>query len=648
MASDVTLKAVLIGEDRSLSKTMKGAGDSVEQVGKKSKTAGAVMKGALSAEVVMRAADAVMEFGRATIEAASKAEQSSGAVDAVFKKDAAAIKRSAKSAAEDLGLSEAAYQDLAATLGAGLKNKGLDDYAGKTKNLIKIGADLAAQYGGSTQDAVDALGSAMRGEMDPIERYGVSLNQAAIQAEAVRMGLVKGKAPLTDQQKAMAALSIISKQTADAQGAFSRESGTAAGAAAIAAAKYENAKKTLGVGLLPVVTAITQGFSQLVDWISQNVSWLGPLATGLAVVAGAFAILNAVMALNPFVLVVVAIGALVAGLIWCYQNVEGFRNDVNRAFEAIGAVARWLWNNAFAPALRAIVSGFGWVVDGIAGFLEALGSIPGFEWAKGAAANLRGLAQGARAAADGIKNIPDPKVNTGNSRAQIVALDKKIKSLKGKVVEAKAKGDTKEVERLQKKIRELRGKKVTIEANVRKTGPSKITIRSVGGGVYKIGTSYFQADGGILATLADGRVVQRFADGGFEDHQAQIAPAGRGGAVRVWAEGETGGEAYIPLAASKRTRSREIWRETGKRLGMTEMADGGLLLADTSQMLRRRELATASAVVGRAGSGGGDVYYVTLTAPPGAPRAWAEATERELYGLMKSRGPGGKLIFQKG
>jgi len=66
-----------------------------------------------------------------------------------------------------------------------------------------------------------------------------------------------------------------------------------------------------------------------------------------------------------------------------------------------------------------------------------------------------------------------------------------------------------------------------------------------------------------------------FAEGGFEDHSAQIAPAG---AWRVWAEPETGGEAYIPLARSKRARSVDIWRETGRRLGqepVLAMASGG-------------------------------------------------------------------------
>jgi hypothetical protein len=47
-----------------------------------------------------------------------------------------------------------------------------------------------------------------------------------------------------------------------------------------------------------------------------------------------------------------------------------------------------------------------------------------------------------------------------------------------------------------------------------------------------------------------------------EQHVAQIAPAG---AWRVWAEPETQGEAYIPLASSKRARSKEILVEVAHR-----------------------------------------------------------------------------------
>lgn len=64
---------------------------------------------------------------------------------------------------------------------------------------------------------------------------------------------------------------------------------------------------------------------------------------------------------------------------------------------------------------------------------------------------------------------------------------------------------------------------------------------------------------------ADGGVVEYYRAGGLrEQHVAQIAPAG---AWRVWAEEETGGEAYIPLAMSKRARSTAILDEVANRFG---------------------------------------------------------------------------------
>lgn len=70
--------------------------------------------------------------------------------------------------------------------------------------------------------------------------------------------------------------------------------------------------------------------------------------------------------------------------------------------------------------------------------------------------------------------------------------------------------------------------------------------------------------------------VRAKAEGGIDEpHTAQIAQAGD---LRLWAEPETGGESYIPLAPSKRGPSLNIWRETGRRLGANfqEYADGGI------------------------------------------------------------------------
>ena len=97
---------------------------------------------------------------------------------------------------------------------------------------------------------------------------------------------------------------------------------------------------------------------------------------------------------------------------------------------------------------------------------------------------------------------------------------------------------------------QLDGKVITVRTNYTYTGTAT-------GSAY-IPKAYAPAQ-------ADGSVLRFYASGGFEDHVAQIAPAG---SWRVWAEPETGGESYIPLAPSKRARSVEVWQQTGDALGV--------------------------------------------------------------------------------
>ena len=75
---------------------------------------------------------------------------------------------------------------------------------------------------------------------------------------------------------------------------------------------------------------------------------------------------------------------------------------------------------------------------------------------------------------------------------------------------------------------------------------------------------------------AEGGIWRYYANGGLEQHSAQIAPAG---AMRVWAEPETGGEAYIPLGHAKRPQSTAILNQVAQMFGyqMIKMAEGGFV-----------------------------------------------------------------------
>ncbi|MBP5890648.1 replication protein [Streptomyces sp. LBUM 1483] len=87
------------------------------------------------------------------------------------------------------------------------------------------------------------------------------------------------------------------------------------------------------------------------------------ILVGTAVTSGftaAQTLLNAVMALNPFVLVAIALVALGVALVVAYKKSETFRNVVQAAFKAVSAAALWLWNVVLKPVVGFVVKAFQW------------------------------------------------------------------------------------------------------------------------------------------------------------------------------------------------------------------------------------------------------------------------------------------------
>jgi phage-related protein len=183
-------------------------------------------------------------------------EQSQGAIQDVFKGAAGQMQDLASQAVTSVGLSGNAYNELATIIGSQLKNAGtpMDQLAGKTNDLITTGADLAAMFGGSTQDAVNALSSALKGERDPIERYGVSLKQSAIDAKAAELGYSKVGGSFDQTAQAAATLALITEQTSDATGKFAREGDTMSHQVQVWKAKIQDFGEKIGAKLLPPLT----------------------------------------------------------------------------------------------------------------------------------------------------------------------------------------------------------------------------------------------------------------------------------------------------------------------------------------------------------------------------------------------------------
>src|SRR5262245_40014852 len=214
----------------------------------------------------------ITALGAGAASAASDVEQSMGAVETVFKDNADTVKAWSRSSSKDVGLAQSDYAQMAAVVGSQLKGMGvpLDDVAGQTNDLIKLSADLAATYGGDTAQAVEAVSSLLRGERDPIERYGVALKQVDVDAQLAALGSGTSTAAAAKNANAVATLTLLTAQTADAQGAFARESDTAAHAQQVAGAAATDMAAALGVALLPVVVLVSDAITGLSGFITDN------------------------------------------------------------------------------------------------------------------------------------------------------------------------------------------------------------------------------------------------------------------------------------------------------------------------------------------------------------------------------------------
>ena len=206
------------------------------------------------------AADQVKDFAVSSFMSAADLEQSTGAVETVFKQHSSKMLKYAQGADQALGMSENSYNELATILGTQLRNAGMKDFAEQTNDLIGLGADFSAMFGGTATEAVEAISSALKGERDPIEKYGISLRQSAIDAKAAELGFKKVGGSYDQQAQAAATLALINEQSTDAQGAFNRELGTSANVIQRAKAWFEDFAAALGEKLLPA-------FSKVGNWV---------------------------------------------------------------------------------------------------------------------------------------------------------------------------------------------------------------------------------------------------------------------------------------------------------------------------------------------------------------------------------------------
>ena len=214
----------------------------------------------------------------------------------------------------------------------------------KAQELAALSMDIAAATGKPLSTVVQAVSRAAGGQVSALAKLDPKLK-----------GLIK------DGLDAEGAMSVLADTFG---GAATTQANTAQGQFKRLQVSLAETKETIGAALLPIIEKILPVLTTFGNWASDNTPLfltlagaIGGIAAAVLVVNGAMTAyaaitkavtvvqtaFNAVMAMNPVTLVIVAVVALVAALAIAYKRFEGFRNLVDGVFSFLrDAVGIWV------------------------------------------------------------------------------------------------------------------------------------------------------------------------------------------------------------------------------------------------------------------------------------------------------------------
>lgn len=199
-----------------------------------------------------------------------------------------------------------------------------------TTRLVEMASELAAFKGANPEEVIGAMGSALRGEMDPLEQFGIALKVSDVNARALADGLATTEAQITAADRAQASFNLIMDAGAFAMGSTERNADTLTGQMSDLRQKTDDLKVTIGQALIPVLSTLLGAVSDLADGF-------GKLPGPVKLFVGAFA---------GLVVLRKTIGPMFSGFT---QSLANLRTDMGKT---TGAAAK------FKVGMGSIVSAF--------------------------------------------------------------------------------------------------------------------------------------------------------------------------------------------------------------------------------------------------------------------------------------------------
>jgi hypothetical protein len=317
----------------------------------------------------------LVAFGRNAFIAAMDAEELRSAFNVTFGKNGAMMEAWAARTGAAVGRTNVELMQAANTFGIFFNQADPAKSAGMSQQFAMLAQDLASFYNTDPGTALDKLRSGLTGESEPLRDFGVFMTDAAVKAQALKMGLKPVGKELSEQQKIMARAGLIMAQTTAAQGDLARTSGSTANQLRASESAWRNMSLIVGQQLIPALTPLIQTFTGIIQkfstlspetrkWIvivGGAVAVLGPLLVGVASVAGAIATLAPLVAgvgavFSVAALPIIAIGAALAGAAYViYSNWSAISGFFTSTWAAVTGAFTRNWTTIRNIALGALV-----------------------------------------------------------------------------------------------------------------------------------------------------------------------------------------------------------------------------------------------------------------------------------------------------
>ena len=308
------------------------------------------------------------------------------AVNTIFDEQAAKMK-SFISTSQAMGLSNSDAAKATVFLGSVLKQSGfsMDEVASQTQRLTSLGADLAMIYGYDVQEALTGMTAMFRGEYDPIEKFGVAIKQAQVNALVAAKGLshLTGVEKLHAQQ--VAKLELFYAATADAEGAFARQTDSLFAQQSMLTAGFQNLQAALGEPLLAPLAHMASFFRSTLGGIQKAFTpvfgEIGKVFEKLAPVAMVLGEMFA--ALGPsfelvFGIIADAVDVIMPVFLGLWKALKPIIDAVNAVLKVVGTIVKALMIpfKMIAIVIGVLLNALGALFEFIGGALtDAFGGI---------------------------------------------------------------------------------------------------------------------------------------------------------------------------------------------------------------------------------------------------------------------------------